>query len=118
VVDWIYRYLAGVAPDREQPGYRNVVVAPHPVARVEWARASILTGYGDTSVEWERDNSALRVEIRVPFGAHATVVLPASADSGVLLEGSAADANLTLGPGRHQVTVTDPIVHAPVASVP
>ena len=33
VVDWIYRHLAGIAPDRARPGYRHVVFAPRPPVR-------------------------------------------------------------------------------------
>jgi alpha-L-rhamnosidase len=31
VVDWMYRYLAGISPDRRDPGYRRVLLAPKPV---------------------------------------------------------------------------------------
>ena len=30
VVDWIYRYVAGIGPTVERPGYRRVIVAPRP----------------------------------------------------------------------------------------
>ena len=35
VVDWVYRTLAGLAPDPDAPGYRHVVLAPRPVAGID-----------------------------------------------------------------------------------
>ena len=35
VIDWVYRHVAGLAPDRARPGYRHVVIAPRPVVGID-----------------------------------------------------------------------------------
>jgi alpha-L-rhamnosidase len=111
VVDWMYRYLAGIAPDRERPGYRHVVMAPRPVVGVDWAQASVATGYGMTKIGWEIEGSGdLVVEATIPFGATATLTAPVTVGSRVRLGESAAGAVVDLGPGHHRITVTDPLI--------
>jgi alpha-L-rhamnosidase len=52
VIDWVYRTLAGVAPDAEAPGYRHVVLAPRPVTGIDRTAATLDTGMGPISAEW------------------------------------------------------------------
>ena len=39
VIDWVYRNVAGLAPDLDRPGYRHVILAPKPVAGLKRAKA-------------------------------------------------------------------------------
>ena len=58
VIDWVYRNLAGIAPDIDQPGYRRIVFAPRPVAGISWARGSIDTPYGRAAISWDLEGDA------------------------------------------------------------
>src|SRR5690606_26450915 len=46
MIDWVYRNVAGLAPDPEEPGYRRVIVAPRPAEGLTWAKAAIETSLG------------------------------------------------------------------------
>ena len=110
VVDWIYRHLAGIAPDRARPGYRHIRFAPRPVAGIEHAAASVETPYGPASIAWRLEAGVLTVETDVPFGATATVDLATTISSVLVVDGQevARDEVIDLDPGRHTVTATAP----------
>ena len=87
VADWMHRVIGGLAP--AAPGYRELRIEPRPGGRLTWARTSHLTPYGLAEVAWRRESGTLTVDVAVPAGSTATVVLPDSPP-------------VTAGPGRHQ----------------
>ena len=109
VVDWIYRHLAGISPDRARPGYRHVLFAPRPPVGIDWARASVNGPLGPTSIDWRIDTSGnLSVDIVLPFGASGTFIAPASERSEISCDGTSSGHEVKLGPGRHLLSVTSP----------
>jgi len=87
VADWMHRVIGGLAP--AAPGYRELLVAPRPGGGLTWARASHQTPYGLAEVSWRRSDGGLTVDVTVPAGCTARVVLP-----GV--------DPVQAGPGQHQ----------------
>jgi alpha-L-rhamnosidase len=108
VIDWVYRHLAGIAPDRDRPGYRHVLFAPKPCAGIDWARASVDSAYGVVASDWRLEARGLAVRIDLPIGTSGTFVAPITAGSIVSLDGEPVDARVDIGPGRHNLLVTDP----------
>jgi alpha-L-rhamnosidase len=76
VGDWMYRVLAGLNSDPAQPGYRHIIVRPQPGGGFTYATATLMTPYGDAASGWKLDGDRLRVTVRVPPNARATVDLP------------------------------------------
>jgi len=107
VIDWVYRYVAGIAPDRRQPGYRRVVFAPKPAKGVDWARASVDTPYGNAAIAWQLDGDGkLSVDIELPSGTSGEFIVPATAESRIHVDGDPGTASVSLAPGHHSVTIT------------
>lgn len=74
VADWMHRSLAGLAP--AAPGYRKLLVQPRPGGGLDWAEARHETPYGEASVRWDRTGQDFTLDVAVPAGCTATVVLP------------------------------------------
>jgi alpha-L-rhamnosidase len=80
VADWLHRVVAGLAP--AEPGYRRLLVHPRPGGGLRHASASLDTPYGHAEVAWRLvpasagEASDLEIEVLVPPGAGARVVLP------------------------------------------
>lgn len=73
---WLYGTVAGLQLDEEVPGWRRFRVAPRPGGGLDWAEAHHESPYGPIDVRWEQRGDRLEVEVGVPPGATADVVLP------------------------------------------
>ncbi len=91
VVDFLHRVLAGLAP--AAPGYRALRIAPQPGVSFTSARAALTTPYGAASVAWTLDAGRFVLDVVVPVGVTAEVVLP----------GAPADV-AHIGSGTHRFT--------------
>jgi len=76
VGDWMYRVVAGLNSDPAQPGYKHIIVRPQPGGGFTYATATLMTPYGEAASGWKIDGDRLRVTVRVPPNARATVNLP------------------------------------------
>jgi alpha-L-rhamnosidase len=76
VGDWMYRVVAGLNSDPAQPGYKHIIVRPQPGGSFTYATATLVTPYGEATSGWKIDGDHLRVTVRVPPNARATVNLP------------------------------------------
>jgi alpha-L-rhamnosidase len=74
IADWLHRTVAGLAP--AAPGYRRILVNPHPLDGFDHASAEHLTPYGRAAVRWERTADGIEVTATIPANTDAEVVLP------------------------------------------
>ncbi|GAA2857310.1 family 78 glycoside hydrolase catalytic domain [Streptosporangium fragile] len=74
VVDWLYKTVAGIRP--AEPGYARVLLRPTPGPGLDWARGALDTPHGRVECGWRRQDAGFDVEIVVPEGIEADVVLP------------------------------------------
>ncbi len=87
VIVWLYRKLAGMNTDPENPGYRNIIFKPQPVDKISYASYASQTPYGYASIRWDKNNGKFGMKIVVPVGSTATVYVPASDASSVTESG-------------------------------
>jgi alpha-L-rhamnosidase len=71
---WLYGTVAGL--QIVEPGWRRFRVAPRPGGGLEWAEALHESPHGPIAVRWEQRADRLEVEVEVPPGTTADVVLP------------------------------------------
>jgi hypothetical protein len=83
IVEWFYHDLAGIAPDPDAPGFKNVIVHPNPVGDLRWAKASYDSVRGKISVAWEKTGKAFSLHVRIPANTTATVFLPVNDPSAI-----------------------------------
>jgi alpha-L-rhamnosidase len=110
VIDWVYRHVAGIAPDRRHPGYAHVQFAPRPAHWIGHASASVDLAYGSVSIGWRLDADRLIAEMELPIGTTGTFTAPTTSTSEVTVDGSIVDPGkpIPLGPGQHRVVVARP----------
>ncbi|RKP54380.1 hydrolase [Cohnella endophytica] len=89
IVEWFYKYLAGIQPIT--PGYRSFTVKPHILGSLTQVSAEIETIYGRLLVSWQLfDDGNYSLEVTVPANSQATIFIPAKhldvvTESGVAL---------------------------------
>ncbi|WP_371863658.1 glycoside hydrolase family 78 protein [Cellulomonas soli] len=74
VVDWLHRVVGGL--QRQEPGWRRIRIAPQPGGGLISARAVHETVLGRVVCDWRVVDGRVCVEVVVPDGATAEVVLP------------------------------------------
>jgi alpha-L-rhamnosidase len=117
VIDWVYRTVAGIAPDAERPGYRLIRVAPRPAVGIDHASAAVETGLGAVAIDWRLDGDALEISLTVPFGADAVLDLPLTGGSGIEINGAVGANGQSLAAGSHRIRVTEPAIADPARAL-
>lgn len=84
---WLYRYLAGMNTDPEDPGYHHIIFKPQPAGELTKCSYSNLTQYGTASVDWQKEHGKFTMNISVPVGSTATVFVPSSSPDKVTESG-------------------------------
>jgi alpha-L-rhamnosidase len=76
--EWLYRYVAGMDIDPEIPGYKHILLAPHPGGGLTNADAEFTSLYGKVKSAWKIDGNDFVYEVTVPANTTATVTLPSA----------------------------------------
>ncbi|MCK6076513.1 family 78 glycoside hydrolase catalytic domain [Paenibacillus silvae] len=115
--EWLYRYVAGIRPDEQEPGFKKVHIKPHPGPGLEWAEASYESMYGNVKSSWHRQaNGVLELCVQVPANTSAEVRLPNADRQTIMengrllddspeiqvLESSGTHVDLTVGSGNYR----------------
>jgi alpha-L-rhamnosidase len=90
--DWIYRVSAGI--EIGKPGYKHIIIQPHPTKRLEYSKASYESSYGTIVSGWERKEKKIIVSVRIPANTTATVILPVKEASLVTEKGKSITENI------------------------
>ena len=85
---WAYQYLAGIRlppgatglvtyPDPPKRAFAQVLLAPVPIAKLDWARAHVETPHGRLAAAWRRlPDGRIAYNFAVPPGVEAEVRVP------------------------------------------
>ncbi|MGE5426356.1 MAG: family 78 glycoside hydrolase catalytic domain, partial [Methylococcaceae bacterium] len=87
--EWLYHYVAGLEIDPEAPGYKHILLAPHPGGGLTNADASFNSLYGKIRSAWKIEVNKLIYEVTVPANTTATITLPSAQADQVTLNGQA-----------------------------
>ncbi|HET6937474.1 MAG TPA: alpha-L-rhamnosidase C-terminal domain-containing protein [Nocardioides sp.] len=88
VISFLHRYVAGL--QRLEPTWRRFQVAPRPGGGITSAGTEHVTPHGPAAVSWRLDGDGFGLDVRVPDGCVAEVVLPDGRE-------------LEVGPGSHSL---------------
>jgi alpha-L-rhamnosidase len=99
VGSWLYKALAGINLATGSVGFEKIRLAPQVVRDLRYAAGSVRTVRGTVSSSWSRDERSIRIEVVIPVGSEAEVVLPRfNLENIVIKEG---DQVVWDGPGYH-----------------
>ena len=74
---WLYKGIAGIHPDINQPGFKNVILAPHFVEGLNEFTATHDGPYGKIVSSWQRTGDGVTYKVTIPANSTATIQLPA-----------------------------------------
>ena len=71
-----HKYLAGIIPDENKPGFENVILRPIVPFNAQNAGASLETVRGKIESFWEKNGNVLTWKISVPLSSSAVCYIP------------------------------------------
>jgi alpha-L-rhamnosidase len=91
VGSWLYKALAGINLAPESTGFEKIRIVPQMVRDLRYAAGSTRTVRGEVSSSWSRDDRTVRLEVVIPVGSEAEVVIPGfNLENVVIKEGDQA----------------------------
>lgn len=77
IAEWMYRYMAGINPVEDKPGFRHMNLTPMPDYRLKYAKAKYNSAVGTYESQWEiTEEGQLKFKFVIPFNATSALVLP------------------------------------------
>lgn len=89
--DWMYRVSAGI--ETKGPGYKHLLLQPHPTKKLGYSKASFESSYGKVASGWERKGNTIFVSVSIPSNSDATIVLPVAESGKVSAAGRKIEEN-------------------------
>jgi alpha-L-rhamnosidase len=79
--NWLYEKVAGIQPNPENPGYKNIIVKPVISDKLKFAGASYKSMYGEIKSRWELEAKNVQLSVTIPANTMARIFIPANENS-------------------------------------
>jgi alpha-L-rhamnosidase len=73
---WMYAVIGGVDIDPAQPGYKHIIMKPHPGGSLTHATVELDSMYGRIRSSWRMENNHFSWQVNVPVNTTATLYIP------------------------------------------
>ncbi len=77
VGEWVWRELAGINPDDQQPGFQHVILRPRPCGDLAWVRSRYDSIRGPIVSDWKKADGLFQLHVEIPANTTAAVYVPA-----------------------------------------
>jgi alpha-L-rhamnosidase len=118
VTEWYYRWLGGIRPDPESPGFKEFILAPSTPEGLEFVKCTYHSPFGQIVSNWKKVQSgSFRYEMKIPAESIANVFLPLNQSQKISIEKKdnnfrpekikdLQNGNFKLGEGDYLITVS------------
>ncbi len=87
VMEWVYRYAAGIEMDKSAPAGKRVILQPTPGGDLTYLNSSYDSFYGKITSNWNIANETFTYNATIPANTTAKVLLPTDNLAGVKVNG-------------------------------
>ncbi len=87
VGEWLFRHVAGIELDPEQPGFKRFTLQPFLGEGLDFVRASYRTLHGEIRSEWKLAGDQLTWTVVVPPNTSARILVPSEPGTDVSADG-------------------------------
>jgi len=92
VTAWMTKTIAGINYDENQPGYAHIVIRPHFIHDLLWAKGEYRSVRGLIRSEWRRESGKIVLSVLIPPNCTATLH---------------TEKEISLGSGSYKFTIND-----------
>ncbi len=76
VDSWFYKYILGILPDIQGPGFEKFTIRPVILDDLDFVEGELNTVKGKIKTAWKKEKSSIELQITVPGNTLATVYVP------------------------------------------
>jgi alpha-L-rhamnosidase len=117
VTEWFYRWLAGIRPDPEYPGFKKFILGPSTPEGLEFVNCTYYSPFGKIVSNWKKvQPGTVQYEITIPAKSSADVILPISQSQKITIKSNDRNfnsekikrlqtGNFELGEGEYLIVV-------------
>lgn len=89
---WLYTDVLGIRSDKDNPGFKHVLLEPMAGGGLKSAEGSYTSTYGKIGVEWKETETGYEYWFEIPANTTATLTLPGNEDTYFVNEDPAKEA--------------------------
>ncbi len=117
VTEWFYRWLGGIRPILQRPGFEEFIIAPYTPEGLNEVKVNYRSPYGTIVSNWVKDKSKITYEFEVPQQSNARIKLNKDPDQEITITTPSdpsfdpnsvkgvKEGSFELGAGKYIVTV-------------
>ena len=118
VTEWFYRWLGGIQPNPEYPGFERFILAPFIIEGLDFVQCNYNSPFGEITSEWSKTGTnKVDFNFKIPKGCLATFKLPefkiqhiSISENGIERNDFPVQTNRSLGsielkPGEYKISV-------------
>jgi alpha-L-rhamnosidase len=83
VTEWYYRWLGGIRPHPDFPGFKQFFLNPYTPDGLNYVRANYQSPYGKIISNWEKSDNSITYEFKIPNESLAHVSIPINKNQSV-----------------------------------
>ncbi|WP_367866755.1 family 78 glycoside hydrolase catalytic domain [Pedobacter sp. WC2423] len=102
---WFFKGLGGIKVDEQQPGFKNVILAPNFVTGLTHFEASHDGPYGKIVSSWKRKGETVIYEVTIPANSSSTISFPISGKQAVYSNGKKISRIYKTESGKYQFEI-------------
>jgi len=118
ISEWFYKYLGGIRPDPDYPGFSRFILSPDFPDGLGYVECNYMTGYGEIVSEWKKRSDKDYVYcVQIPDRCIAYVMLPQYVSDKIGIKNiinkrskhislSALDGIIQLSGGQYEISFT------------
>ncbi len=117
VTEWYYRWLGGIRPDPENPGFKHFILNPFAPNGLDSVRCTYHSPHGQIVSNWKKEKGTCRYEIKIPTGTTAHVMFTLNPAQKISIErkdgkfipeqvNGLQSGNFQLGEGDYLITIS------------
>ena len=101
IMEWFYAWLGGIRQEAGSTGFRHILIDPQLVGTVTWAETSWKSPQGLISCRWDKSDGQYTLQVTIPKGSTAKVILPTTDLSHVKTAKGKSGINSMTVTGKH-----------------
>jgi alpha-L-rhamnosidase len=104
VTEWFFRWLGGIRPNKEVPGFKSIILGPNFPKGLNVVNCSYETPNGKIVSQWTREKDQVQLHIVIPQNSEATLQLPQGGILSIKKNDQSYELkNSLLVPGEYQI---------------